>query len=55
MYSFCAVLGPEEANRQLRRHWQSWLTEGDFKKLRELRINALRIPVGDWMWKPYGP
>lgn len=27
MYTFCEVLGPKEANRQLRRHWETWVTE----------------------------
>ena len=54
MWSFCTVLGPEEANKQLRRHWQTWVTEDDLRKLHAMKINALRIPVGDWMWRPYG-
>jgi hypothetical protein len=28
-YTFCTALGPEEANRQLRRHWQAWVREED--------------------------
>ena len=26
-YTFCEVLGAEEANRQLRAHWDTWVTE----------------------------
>lgn len=55
LYSFCEALGPEEGNRQLRRHWKTWLTEADIKQLYTLNIDSLRVPVGDWMWKPYGP
>jgi glucan 1,3-beta-glucosidase len=24
MYTFCETLGPEKANKQLKRHWASW-------------------------------
>jgi glucan 1,3-beta-glucosidase len=56
MYSFCEVLGPEEANRQLRRHWETWVTEDIIKQLAESgAVNSLRLPVGDFMYRPYGP
>ena len=32
-YSFCEVLGPEEGNRQLRRHWETWVTQDIIKQL----------------------
>jgi glucan 1,3-beta-glucosidase len=54
-YTFCKVLGPEEANRQLRRHWKTWVTEDIIKELARSGINSLRLPVGDYMYKPYGP
>eukprot|EP00536_Pseudo-nitzschia_multiseries_P002184 jgi/Psemu1/251407/estExt_Genewise1Plus.C_290041 len=54
-YTFCKVLGPEEANRQLRRHWETWVTEDIIEKLASSGINSLRLPVGDYMYKPYGP
>jgi len=55
-YSFCDVLGPEEGNKQLRRHWETWVTEDIIKQLAESNaVNSLRLPVGDWMYKPYGP
>jgi glucan 1,3-beta-glucosidase len=56
MYSFCTVLGPEEGNKQLRRHWDSWVTEAIIEELAHSgAVNSLRLPVGDWMYKPYGP
>ena len=56
MYSFCEVLGPVEGNKQLRRHWKSWLTEDIVDKLAQSgAVNSFRLPVGDWMYKPYGP
>uniref|UniRef100_A0A7S2WMK6 Glycoside hydrolase family 5 domain-containing protein n=2 Tax=Rhizochromulina marina TaxID=1034831 RepID=A0A7S2WMK6_9STRA len=55
MYSFCQVLGPEEGNKQLRRHWDTWVTEAIIDELAAAGINSLRLPVGDWMYEPYGP
>ena len=55
MHSFCRVLGPEEANRQLREHWRLWVTEADLLRLVHQGINTLRVPVGDWMFESYGP
>lgn len=56
MHSFCQVLGPEEGNRQLQRHWKTWVTEDIIQKLAASgAVNSLRLPVGDWMYKPYGP
>ncbi|KAH8057279.1 glycosyl hydrolase [Aureococcus anophagefferens] len=45
-HSFCEVLGGDEANAQLRRHWDHWVTDdvvapGD-------GANSLRLPVGDY-------
>ena len=55
MMNFCRVLGPTEGNRQLRRHWDTWVTEDIIQELAESgTINSLRLPVGDWMYKPYG-
>lgn len=54
-YSFCKVLGPEEANKQLRRHWETWVTEEHVARLASFGVNALRLPVGDWMYAPYPP
>lgn len=54
-YSFCKVLGKEEANKQLRRHWQTWLLEEHIAFIAETGVDTLRIPVGDWMFLPYEP
>ena len=56
MYSFCNVLGPEEANRQLRRHWETWVTEEIIQQLADSgAVNSVRLPVGDFQFVPYGP
>lgn len=55
MYSFCSILGPKKANKILKTHWNDWFNETDVKKLKKLQVNSVRIPVGDWMFIPYGP
>lgn len=56
IYSFCTVLGPEEGNKQLKRHWKTWVTEDIINDLAASgAVNSLRLPVGDFMYKPYGP
>ncbi len=38
------------------RHWDTWVTESIIVKLAQSgAVNSLRLPVGDWMYKPYGP
>lgn len=54
-YTFCQALGHAEANRQLRRLWDSWVTEQDIASLKALGLNTVRIPVGDYMFRAYGP
>jgi len=54
LLSFCEALGPAEGNRQLRRHWAAWMRAEDMAKLAALGLDTVRIPVGDWMWRPYG-
>ena len=54
-YSLLTALGPEEANKQLRRHWRTWVTEKEILSLKASGLDTLRIPVGDWMYAPYGP
>jgi glucan 1,3-beta-glucosidase len=54
IHGFCEVLGPKEANRQLRAHWANWLTEAHIQELSAAGVNSLRLPVGDWMYEPYG-
>lgn len=55
-YSFCEVLGAKEANRQLHNHWKTWVTEDIIKEMAlSGAVNSLRLPVGDYMFVPYGP
>jgi len=52
-FTFCEYLGPKEANRQLLQHWKTWVTFEKLAKLKNVGINTIRIPVGDWMFIPY--
>jgi glucan 1,3-beta-glucosidase len=54
-YTFCTALGKKEANKQMRLHWQKWVTEEDISKLARYGVNSLRVPVGDWTFAPYEP
>lgn len=45
MYSFCEVLGAKEANRQLRHHWDRWVTKEIIAQLAASgAVNSLRLP-----------
>ena len=50
--SFCQALGPKEGNKQLRRHWKTWITEQQIIDLAALGADTVRVPVGDWMYIP---
>ena len=54
-YSFCEALGPEEGNKVLREHWAEWITEDTFKDMAKREVEIIRVPIGDWTLKPYGP
>jgi glucan 1,3-beta-glucosidase len=32
----------------LKQHWDSWVTEADFKTMASVKVNHIRIPVGYW-------
>jgi hypothetical protein len=53
--TFCRVLGGKEANRQLRIHWNNWVTEKEISQLAMIGVETVRIPVADWMFLPYEP
>ena len=54
-YTFCEALGAEEANRVLRAHWDAWATEEHIKALADREVEAIRLPIGDWTLRQYGP
>ena len=55
--SYCVELGAA-AERALKTHWQQFITQADFAWLASIGINAVRIPVGHWVFGdeyPYHP
>ena len=54
-WTFCEALGAKQANKVLRAHWDEWLKEEHFKQLADRGVELVRIPIGDWTLKPYGP
>ena len=54
-FTFCTALGKVEANKQLRRHWKSWVDDDQIANLMRTGVDTVRIPVGDWMYVPYEP
>lgn len=52
--SFCIELG-EQAEQKLREHWTSFITEEDFKWIKEKGLNTVRIPVGHWIFGDVPP
>jgi len=52
--SYCTELG-ERADALLKQHWNTFITEDDFAWLAKAGINAVRIPVGHWLFGPGYP
>jgi glucan 1,3-beta-glucosidase len=52
--TLCVELGGSAKDR-LTRHWNSFITESDFQWLANVGINAVRIPVGFWIFGPPYP
>ena len=49
-YSLNLRLGPVEAQRHLEEHWSTWVTEEDFKRIKEYGLTHVRIPFGWWIF-----
>ncbi|CAO3576694.1 unnamed protein product [Absidia cylindrospora] len=54
-WTLCAKLGPEKAKQQLEHHYQTFVTEKDFKKIADMGLNHVRIPVGHWAVRKKDP
>lgn len=52
--AWCVELG-SRAESVLRRHWDTFITRDDFAWLAGIGINAVRIPVGHWLFGPDYP
>ncbi len=48
--SYCVELGEIEATRRLHRHWHTFISRDDFAWLKRAGINAVRLPVGHWLF-----
>lgn len=48
--SYCVELGESEARRRLHHHWRTFITRDDFVWLARVGINAVRLPVGHWLF-----
>jgi glucan 1,3-beta-glucosidase len=48
--SYCVELGEAEATRRLHHHWNTFITRDDFAWLARAGINAVRLPVGHWLF-----
>ena len=51
-WGLCEKLGPEKAKEQLKKHYETFITEEDFKKMQKMGINHVRIPMGHWSINP---
>ncbi|OWZ37095.1 glucan 1,3-beta-glucosidase [Cryptococcus neoformans AD2-60a] len=49
-WSFCLVLGQDECLARLQQHWDTYITEDDFKRFANYSLNTVRIPMGYWAW-----
>ncbi|WP_044872374.1 cellulase family glycosylhydrolase [Pseudomonas sp. LFM046] len=52
--TWCAEMGKRAPDR-LKQHWNSFITRDDFVWLSERGINAVRIPLGHWIFGPDYP
>ncbi|SNS15431.1 glucan 1,3-beta-glucosidase [Humidesulfovibrio mexicanus] len=52
--TWCAELGGR-AEERLRAHWNAFITREDFAWIAERGLNAVRIPVGHWVFGPPYP
>lgn len=52
--SFCIDLATN-AERVLKNHWDTFITSEDFAWLAKTGINAVRIPIGHWIFGPDYP
>ncbi|PQM36022.1 putative glucan 1 3-beta-glucosidase A [Prunus yedoensis var. nudiflora] len=54
-YQLTNGYGPDKAPQVLQDHWNSYITEDDFRFLSSNGLNAVRIPVGWWIAKDPTP
>ncbi|KAF8167368.1 exo-beta-1,3-glucanase [Crassisporium funariophilum] len=47
-YTFGQYQDRTKAEQTLKNHWDSWITEDDFKQIAAAGLNHVRIPIGYW-------
>ncbi|CCD26262.1 glucan exo-1,3-beta-glucosidase NDAI_0H00880 [Naumovozyma dairenensis CBS 421] len=50
-WTLCQVLGYNTSKSLLGNHFETWITEDDFKQISDEGFNLVRIPIGYWAWK----
>lgn len=53
-YSYCVELG-DKAQQILEKHWQTFITTEDFSRIKKSGMNAIRIPIGFWIFGDESP
>lgn len=49
-WTFTSWLGRDAARSALENHWDTWITEDDFRRMADYGLNAVRIPVPHFAW-----
>ncbi|ORY32786.1 glycoside hydrolase superfamily [Naematelia encephala] len=49
-WTYCSILGKDECLSRLEEHWDTYVTEDDFRRMANYSMNAVRIPMGYWAW-----
>lgn len=47
-WTFTSILGREAALQALETHWDTWITEDDFKRMADYGLNTVRLPLPHW-------
>ena len=47
-YTLTKILGKTAAKAKLSQHWNSWITQDDFRQIAAAGLNHVRIPLGYW-------
>ncbi|KAG5715860.1 putative glucan 1,3-beta-glucosidase A [Termitomyces sp. T112] len=53
-YTFGKYQDHAKAYRTLKTHWDSWITEADFRKIAAAGLNHVRLPIGYWAFDVSG-
>ena len=54
-YGLCKELGPTKAPKLLDAHRSSFITEADFAWIAQQGLNAVRLPIGSWVFGDEAP